>query len=465
MQELLERVLAAATRLGAAFADIRVVESAGTSILVQDGRADSIAAGDSCGAGIRVLVDGAWGFAPTNRIEEPELLQCVRDAIAMARAASPAVTDPGMVAEVEAVQDRIVSSYRIDPRDVPLEDRVAAAYELEQVARQEAGGKLTNSAVSYGDGAGTMWLANTYGTYTESTGVRCGVSAFVAAGENGELQWSSRRKGLLTGYELMEELDYDDFAGKAARKAVALLAAERAPAGRFDVVIDPIICGLLTHEAFGHNCEADAVWAGESILEGKEGTQVAHEDVTIVDDPTIPGVNGSYVYDHEGTPGERHLLVENGILTSYLHSLETAARLEERPNGAARGQGHTYPPIVRMSNSFIAPGDWSFEEMLAEMKSGLYLTGGNWGYVFTARGQFTCNVEEAYAIEDGQLGQHYRNVSISGLTLEALRNVSAVGNDLQFELGGVCGKNGQSANVDAGGPHVRIHGVLVGGQE
>ncbi len=246
---------------------------------------------------------------------------------------------------------------------------------------------------------------------------------------------------------------------------MALLSAKRAPAGKFDVIIDPIICGLLVHEAFGHNCEADAVWAGESILDGKVGQQVAYEDVTIIDDPTLPKLNGSFAYDHEGVPAQEHRLVENGILQGFLHSLETAARFEAQPQGSARAQSHDFPPIVRMSNTFIAPGKCSFDEMLADTKRGLYLTGGNWGYVFTARGQFTCNVEEAYAIENGQLGQHYRNVSISGLTLEALQNVTAVGNDLKFELGGMCGKGGQSMPVDAGGPHVCIRDVVVGGQE
>ncbi|HCU34302.1 MAG TPA: TldD/PmbA family protein, partial [Armatimonadetes bacterium] len=179
---------------------------------------------------------------------------------------------------------------------------------------------------------------------------------------------------------------------------------------------------------------------------------------------TLPGQNGSYEYDHEGVPGQRHLIVEKGILKGYLHSLETAARFGASPNGSARAQNHQDPPIIRMSNTAIEAGTWSFEDMLAATEDGLFLTGGNWGYVFTGQGQFTCNVEHAYAIKNGQLATHYRNVCISGKTLETLQKVTAVGDRMEFELGGTCGKNGQSMSVDAGGPHLRISDVIVGGQ-
>lgn len=264
---------------------------------------------------------------------------------------------------------------------------------------------------------------------------------------------------------MVEELEAEAFAGRTADRAVSLLSAEPAPSGKFDVVIDPLICGLLVHEAFGHNAEADAVWTGNSILEGKLGQRVASELVTITDDPTRPDLNGSFEYDHEGVPAQRHTIVENGVLKGYLHSLETAARLGMAPNGAARAQGHQDVPIVRMSNTAIEPGDWSLTEMLAESRRGLYLSGGAWGYVYTAAGQFTCNVEEAFLIEDGSLTTHFRNVCIAGLTLETLDNVWAVGDDLKFELGGTCGKDGQAAAVDSGGPHLAIRGVVVGGQQ
>ncbi len=464
MREMLEEVLQHARDLGAQFADLRVAEGSGTGISVQDGVADRVTTGHAAGAGIRVLVDGAWGFAPTNSVTREELLRCVEDAVSMARTASPNVTDPGMVAAIEPVEDSTAGDFRIDPREVPLQDRVSAIYELEKLAR-EHDPRIVNTVANYRDSAGSAITANTVGTYLERSAVRCGVNVHVTAQEGEVRQTASKNRSNALGYELMADLDPEDFSLRAARQAVGLLAARRAPAGKFDVIVDSLICGLLVHEAFGHNCEADAVWSGQSILHDKIGQQVAAETVNIYDDPTLLHLNGGFRYDDEGVPACKHALVEDGILQGYLHSLETAARFGVRPEGSGRAQGYSFPPIVRMSNTYIAPGDWAFEEMLADTKRGLYLKGGHWGYVFTARGQFTCHVENAYAIEDGALGQHYRNVCISGLTLETLQKVTAVGKDLTFELGGMCGKDGQSASVDSGGPHVRISEVVVGGQE
>jgi len=465
MQQLMERIIQAALDKGADFADLRISNGAATAIGVEDGRADKISTARSRGAGLRVLVDGAWGFAPTNRPDETELLRCVEDATAMAKAASSHVTDPGIVAEIEPAHGEVGKSPRIRPDQVPLEDRVARVLEVERAARSYEPAKITNTIASYADGSGEMFLANSLGTFLhyESTGTSIGVSVVATDGDT--RQRAAERKANRTGYELIEDMDIEALGKKTARKAVDLLSAERAPAGTFDVIIDHRICGLLVHEAFGHNSEADAVWSGNSILAGKLGEKVAAEEVTIIDDPTLPGLNGTFDYDHEGVPAQRHVIVENGILKGYLHSLETAARFGVQPSGSARADGHQSVPIVRMSNTAIEPGKWTLEEMMAEMDEGLYLSGGGWGYVFTAQGQFTCNVENAYTIKNGKLGTHYRNVCISGLTLDTLQKVTAVGDDLQFELGGTCGKNGQSMPVDAGGPHVRISQVVVGGQE
>ncbi len=465
MREMIEEVLDAALARGATFADIRVSEGEGTSVSVEDGRADKILSSRVSGAGLRVLVDGAWGFAPTNVVTKQELARCLDDAMAMARAAGGHVTDPGMVAEVEPVEATVKAEPRVPPSEVPLEDRVAAIFEMERVARERDPKRIANTIASYRDSISHQVIANSFGTYLEQEAVRCGLRVTVTAQEGEVRQFATKSQARPSGYELMADAEPEQFAGATADKALALLDAEPAPAGVFDVIIDPRVCGLLVHEAFGHNAEADAVWAGESILAGEEGQPVASELVTIVDDPTLKDLNGSFTYDHEGVPAVRHEIVKDGVLMGYLHSLETAARMGATPNGAARAMNHQYEPIVRMSNTFIEAGDSTLAEMMAGIEHGLLLEGGYWGYVFTARGQFTCNVEHAYAIENGKIGQHYRNASISGLTLETLGRVDAVGSEVTFDLGGMCGKGGQSMHVDAGGPHLRIREVVVGGQQ
>ncbi|HEY3397705.1 MAG TPA: TldD/PmbA family protein [Armatimonadota bacterium] len=465
MRELIEEVLETAKRAGAQFADLRIGEGSGLNISVQDGQADRISTGSGRSAGLRVLVDGAWGFAPTTEVTKEALLRCAREAVAMARTAAPSVTEPGMVAEIEPVEDSVAAQFEIDPRDIHLADRVAAIFELEQEARREDPKRITNTVAGYTDGWGKSWLGNTEGTYLETERVRCSMGLTVIAQEGEVRQWASESRAGSRGYEVFTEIDHEEFATETARRALALLSAAPPPAGKFEAIIDPKITGLLVHEAFGHNCEADAVWSGQSILSDKVGQLVAAENVNIVDDPLQPKRNGSYLYDSEGTRAQRHVLLENGVLQGFLHSLETAAQFDEKPNGAARAGSPQDPPLVRMSNTYFEPGDWTYEEMLEQIKDGLYLTGGKWGYVYTARGQFTCNAEQAWAIKDGELGQHYRNVSFAGLTLDTLQKVTAVGNDLEFQMGGTCGKDGQGVPVDTGGPHLRLAEIVVGGHE
>lgn len=464
MQKITQRVIQAALDGGASFADVRVVDSTATAIGVEDGRTDRVSSARSKGAGIRVLLDGAWGFAPTNQPDEKDMLKSVADALEMAKAAREYVTDPGMVATVEPVVGEANKPLPALPETFTMQDRVRGAVALETAARSVNPLKTANTIANYTELSGEMFLANSFGTFLHYDMAGAYLSVALVASDGKVRQNCRDNRTGRSGYELLHGTDLEAMGTKVATKAIGLLDAERAPAGTFDVIIDPHICGLLVHEAFGHNSEADAVWIGDSILDGKIGEKVAADTVTIIDDPTLPNLNGSFTYDHEGVPAQKHIIVENGILKGYLHSLETAARYGVAPNGAARGDGADNYPIVRMSNTYIAPGSSTLQEMMTSLDNGLYLTGGYWGYVFTAQGQFTCNVEHAYAVKNGQLATHYRNVCISGRTLETLQHVTAVGNDLAFELGGMCGKNGQSMRVDAGGPHMLIRDVVVGGQ-
>jgi TldD protein len=277
-------------------------------------------------------------------------------------------------------------------------------------------------------------------------------------------QTGAERCGIVGGYELIEATTEEALSVVAVDRAMRLLTAKPAPAGTMPVIFDPSATGLFTHEALGHNAEADAVWTGQSLLAGRMGQRIAADCVTIVDDPTMEGKFGFYFFDSEGTPARRRVIVENGILKEYLHSLETAARFEVAPNGAARADGHTAAPIVRMSNTFIAPGEASVEEMIKSVDRGIYLRDAQGGYVFPERGQFTCKAGAAVMIEKGELGEPLRDVSVAGLTLEILQNVEAVAGDLEVDWPGFCGKGGQSAPTSIGGPHMKVSSMVVGGR-
>ena len=464
MRELIESTLSDARKRGASFADMRVNTGESTSVSVEDGQADKVSSASRSGAGLRVLVDGAWGFAPTNTVTPEELRRCLDDALSMAKAAAGHVSEPGVVAEIAPVEATVEATAEIDPREVPLADRVKRIVEIEQVVR-ERDDRIVNARASYADGAGSLIIANTFGTWIEQQSIRCSVRVAATAQSGDIRQFATESEARPGGYEIASSIAPAAWAGAVAARALALLDAVPAPAGPIDVLIDQRVSGLLAHAAIGPNDGADAVWAGESILAGREGQQVCSPLVTIADDPTLKNLNGSFVYDHEGVPAQRHDIIVDGVLVGYLHSLQTAARLGVQPNGSARAEDHQSEPIVRMSNTFIDAGDATLDEIIADTKHGLLLKGGYWGYVFTARGQFTCNVENAWEIRDGKLGQHYRNASFAGLTLEMLSRVDAVANEISFDLGGTCGKNGQGMPVDAGGPYLRIRDVVMGGQQ
>ncbi len=465
MRELLEGLRDEAVRCGVDFMDVRAVESEGTSIQRQDGKADKANQFRQHGLGMRVLLDRAWGFASTDGFDRDRAADSLEAAIAMAKASREIVGEDGTLADADPVEDRVRAKYEQDPRTVPLTEKMKTLEQFEQAGIAAGNGKLTNSVVYCGDSVERVVLCNTRGTFLDVETVRTRLGSYFAA-QDGEVRQQGREgRTRQAGYEFIESLTPEDVTVKAAVRAVSLLEAKRAPAGKFTVVFHPSITGLLTHEALGHNAEADAVLSGKSILEGKLGEQIAAECITIIDDATIPGSAGSYAYDSEGTPGQRRVIVENGVLKGFMHSLETAGRMGVAPNGSARAQGFSNRPIVRMSNTFIEPGTTPFDELLEGVDEGVYLQAGQWGYVFCERGQYTCSAGEGRVIRNGQLAEHLRDVCISGMTLETLMTADAISNAFEMEMGGMCGKSGQSMHVNGGGPHVRVRDVVVGGQE
>jgi len=219
----------------------------------------------------------------------------------------------------------------------------------------------------------------------------------------------------------------------------------------------------MAHEAFGHACEADGVLAGASVLEDKLGKKVAHESVSLYDDPTIKNTFGYFGFDWEGVKARRHVLIEDGYLKGFMHNIETGSRMGSVPEGSARAQAYHSPPIIRMSNTFIGPGEMTKEELFEEVDHGLLIEGSQYGYVEPAKGQFMFKGDEAYEITRGEVGQRYRDASISGVILEVLNNVVAVADDFVLTDPGYCGKSGQDARTTDGGPHICLSDMVVGG--
>ncbi len=461
--DMLLPVIDEARRLGAQFADIRAMKGRGSSVLVQDRKAEKVFYSQSSGLAVRVLVDGAWGFASSDGLERNALRNCLEEAIALARSSAPYVSDHAIVAAFDPTRERVNVVGRLDPDDVPLSKKQEICLELERTALDAGQGKIVNSIVSYGDGIREQWIVNTGGTEVYDRITRSRVSCSVTAVDGDLRQNNFQCVGHQGGPEILTELMPEEFSIRAAQKVLQQLKSKKAPAGEFPVIFHPTISGLLAHEALGHNAEADSIWTGQSILQDKLGKQVASELVTIVDDATLPGKYGSEPFDSEGIPTRRREVVKNGIFRELLHSLETAGKFETTSNGCGRAQDYGSMPIVRMSNTFFEPGQSTLEDMIKGIDRGIYLREGHEGYVFTERGQFLVHASEAQMIEHGELGELLRDVSVSGLILETLMNIDMVGRDFEMTFPGTCGKSGQGVPTDCGGPHLRVSKMVVGG--
>jgi TldD protein len=462
LRDLLKSVAQKGLKAGASFCEARFFEERTKFISVENGVARSMSAGIVHGVGVRVIVNGKWGFASTNVSTKPSIVRALEDAVGGAKSIAAQPGEEAKIVDQKPVVDAVVHKAKVNPDDVSDEQKVKRMLEIEKAARTYSE-RVKDTFLSYREVLTKVLTCNSFGTLIEETTPRIFVYCSVISKKGENMQTGFKSTGNIAGYEIVDDIQVEKFSMKAAETAVKLLDAQSPPRGIFTVVVDPEVGGLFVHEAFGHNSEGDLVFGGQSIISDKMGQKVASDLVSIYDDPTVHK-NGNFTYDHEGTKAKPHLIVDKGTLVGYLHSLESAAKLGGKPQGSARAQSQHYPPIIRMSNTYFAAGNMSFKELLEDVKTGVYLSGSQYGYVETQKGQFTCKVEQGWLIEKGELTEHLRDVAINGLTLDALKNVTAVAKDLKIEMPGMCGKGGQSMYVDAGSPHMRIEGVVVGGR-
>lgn len=460
MEDVLCKIVDKALNYGVEFCDVRFVERKATQIRIENGVAKELTAPWNYGTCIRVLLNGYWGVATVNSADKKTLGEALEEAVASARAKK--VGEKSRVAEVKAHRATVKSLCQVHPEDVSVEEKMKMLMELEEDARCYSS-KIANTLLDYEDETVNEVICNSFGTFVDQTLTRVFARITVTAKEGANRQSTHRLVGKLAGFEVIKSIDSEKFGIEASERAVKLLTAKKAPAGKFTVVMDPKIAGLFAHEAVGHNAEGDLVAFHESLLEGFEGKQIGNEKVTLIDDATIEKAYGSYFFDSEGTPAARRIIIEKGVLKGFMHGLESAALLKAEPNGSCRAYLHQNVPIVRMSNTFFAPGDYTLDELIEDVDLGIFVRGDRGGYVMVEKGQFTCNVEEAQMIRNGELAELLSNVSIGGLTLEILKEIDACSKDFELVSPGFCGKNGQRMWVDDGGPYMRVRNMVVGG--
>ena len=433
------------------YVDLRVNESKNTVIVMKDGKIQEIRSGSDFGGSVRVLKNGSWGFAYTTQLSK--LNEMAESALKLAKSTNSDVE----LNETSSYKDDVKFKAKLLPSKVSLDEKKEIVHDADTAAQIE---QIVSTTVNYVDGEGTTLYLNSEGTSLtmEESRVAMFINA-VAASEEG-IQFGHKSIGGSRGFEVIKDHDIENFGRTAALKAVRLLNAKSPPSGSFPVVLDPELTGVFIHEALGHASEADLILQNDSILKNKLGTQIGSDLVTIIDDASMDAF-GYYPYDAEGVKTSENILVKNGVLSSLLSSRETASKLGINSSGNARSSVGEQP-IVRMSNTYLKPGDQSFEELLEGMKDGIYLKGSRGGQVDTGKGVFQFNAAESFIIKDGEIRDPLRDVSLSGSIMEILNNVDALGSD--FKMGvGFCGKSGQTVPVGDGGPHVRVSKATVGG--
>ncbi len=434
------------------YIDIRAGRSNNTSILMKDGDVDEINTGMSLGARIRVLKNGAWGFAYTTDLSK--LNKITDTAIQL----SDSLKGDVELSESEIIKDKVAVDVKIPFKDISIDEKKEIMKEANDAATID---KVNSTTVSYADGELDEIFMNSEGSQIQMKTSRLRMALNASATDGEIIQFGHGSLGGVKGFELINDADIEEFGRKIGEKAVRLLDAEAAPSGKFPVIADPELTGVLIHEALGHAVEGDLILQNDSILKDKMGETIASDIVNIFDDASRKDGFGYYPYDVEGVKTKPNQLVKDGKLISLLNSRETAAKLGMVSSGNARSI-ISDQPIVRMSNTYLQPGDNKFEELIEDIPDGIYLKGSRGGQVDTGKGIFQFNAAEGYLIKNGEIATPLRDVSLSGNILETLKNIDAIGNDFKLSVG-FCGKDGQTAPVGDGGPHTRILDALVGG--
>ncbi len=477
MLDLARSAVEAARRLGADYADARVVQEATESITVRNQEMEGIDRTSSEGVGVRVLADGCWGFAASAILEEAEIARVAELAVRIARAATRLPREPVRLAEAEPVTGTWSSPMQEDPFAVPLERKVALLVEatrrmqtVQGIAFAEAGAELFRRRTA---------LATSEGTAVDQTVVHTGAGIVATALGEGELQRRSypnsfRGHIAAAGWEHVERLGLVEEAERIAAEAVELLRARECPSEVTTLVLDSGQMELQVHESVGHALELDRVlgmeeaYAGCSFvgLEDLGRLRYASPLVSVTADATIPGGLGTFAWDDEGVPAQRVPLIVDGILEGFLSSRETAVVLGLRSGGAMRADGWQHLPLIRMTNVNLEPREGTLAEIIGDTKDGIFMaTNSSWS-IDDRRVNFQFGCEIAWRIKGGRLTEPYRNPTYTGITTELWRSCDAVGGREDWTLWGTpnCGKGqpGQIARVGHGVPPARFRNVQVG---
>jgi TldD protein len=477
MKDLAQRALNRAQLLGAAYADIRVVHRRYETIATKDGRPDGLTRDQSRGFGVRVLMNGAWGFASSSVLTPAEVDRVTALAVEIAKASLISHREDAGIGRAQAHVACYETPIQEDPFTVPVEEKLATLLEAEKAMRSVQGVRTTHGTI--GCQREEKTFASTEGAYIEQTLTETGCGIEATAVNEHEVQTRSYpnsfgRQQTTTGYEMVRAADLPGNAQRIAEEAVALLGAEQCPSTVTTLILDPTQLALQVHESIGHAIELDrvfgyeAAYAGTSFLNPKMAGefQYGSDIVTVTADATLPGGLGTFGFDDEGVPAQRLPIIENGRFKGFLSCRETADKLGAASGGTARADGWNRIPMCRMTNVNLEPGTWTFDDMIADTEDGIYMmTNRSWS-IDDKRVNFQFGAQIAWEIKNGKMGRMLKNPTYTGITPKFWAGCDAIANRDHWQIWGTpnCGKGQplQVAHVGHGASPARFRNVQVG---
>ena len=478
MNDLIARALDAADRLGADYADVRIVERSNEQLTVKNGQLEAATSNQSAGFGVRVLLAGAWGFSASAVLEPNEADRIAGEAVEIARASGLAQPGPVELDDTPPVTDSYRTPYREDPFSISLDEKLRLLMEADAAMARVPGVAIREGTMVAGREVKTF--ASTAGARIEQEIVESGGGIEATAVNDSEMQQRSYPASfggqvVTGGFEAVRALDLAEHAQETAELAVALLDAPQCPAGEMDLILDSTQVALQIHESCGHPTELDRVFGTEASFAGtsflttdKLGSlHYGSEHVSIDADATAPGGLGTFGYDDEGVPAQNVPLVENGVLVGYLTSRETAPQIGRRSMGSARAWTWSHIPLIRMTNINLRPGNaGSLEDLIADTREGIFMSVNKSWSIDDRRLNFQFGDQAGWLIKNGKRTQLVKNPTYTGITPKFWGSCDAICGPDEWTLWGLpnCGKGEpmQLGHVGHGAAPARFRGVKVG---
>ncbi len=458
-KETAAKVLEQALSSGGDFAEIFAEDTRHASISLGAGKVDGSVSARIYGAGVRIFKNNFYSYAYTSDLSEESLLKT-------AAKAAQTLREKSLFQCVNFVDYPFENRHQIEinPIDAEREQKVALLRQASQVI-YSGGCQIVRTDVSFSAVDQQVLICNSDGFWGSDKRIRSSVRMSAIAEDSGRRYSGFESLAGLRGFEMFTAENIEKKAEQLAANSLEMLKAENCPAGRMPVVICPGQGSVLFHEACGHSLEATAVAKKASVFADKLGEMIANEQVTLIDDGTLPNHWGSTNIDDEGIQTRRNVLIEKGVLKGYLIDRFNARKMQMKPTGSSRRESFRYAPTSRMNNTFILEGGYDPEEIIADTPNGIYVAQISGGSVEPQTGEFNFSVDRAYKIENGKLGVPVKGAKLIGTGAEILQKVDRVGTNLEIKGGGMCGSLSGGVPVCNGQPTIRISSLLVGGQK